>query len=46
MPLAVLDELQVQLPARGRELDSREGTIIVWEDGLVASEWALNRACM
>jgi hypothetical protein len=43
---AVLDELWVQLLARERELDSREGTIVAGEDGLVASECTLGRACM
>jgi hypothetical protein len=42
----VWDELQVQLLARERELDSREGTIIASEDGLVISEWPLGRACL
>jgi hypothetical protein len=42
----MLDELWVQLLARERELDSREGTIVAGEDGLVASECTLGRACM
>jgi hypothetical protein len=29
-------ELQEQLLAQDRELDSREGAIIVWEEGLAA----------
>jgi hypothetical protein len=33
----VADELQGQLLAQERELDSREGVIAAWEDGLVAS---------
>jgi hypothetical protein len=28
------------------ELDNREGTIVLWEDGLAASEHALGRSCM
>jgi hypothetical protein len=38
----VVDELQVQLLAqeRERELDNRQGTIVAWEDGLVASKRA------
>jgi hypothetical protein len=43
---AVLDKLWMQLLAWERELDSREGAIIAWEDGLVASECALERVCM
>jgi hypothetical protein len=42
----VLDELQEQLLTRERELYSREGAIIAWENGLVASECTLGRACM
>jgi hypothetical protein len=34
-------ELQGQLLARERELDSREGVITAWEDGLAAFERAL-----
>jgi hypothetical protein len=41
---AVVIELQEQLFARERELDSRECEVAVWEDGLVASEHALGRA--
>jgi hypothetical protein len=36
-------ELQGQLLARERELDSREGIIAAWEDGLVAFECALGK---
>jgi hypothetical protein len=32
----VVIELQEQLLARERDLDSREGAIIAWEEGLVA----------
>jgi hypothetical protein len=39
-------ELQEKLLARERELDSREGTIAVWEDGLVAFERALGKVDM
>jgi hypothetical protein len=42
----VLDELWMQLLAQEKEQDSREGTIVAWEEGLVASELALGRACM
>jgi hypothetical protein len=38
-------ELQEWLLARERELDSREGTIVTWDDGLTAFECALGRAC-
>jgi hypothetical protein len=31
---------------RERELDSREGAIVRWEDGLAAFEHALGMACM
>jgi hypothetical protein len=34
-----------QLPTRERELDSKDGVIAMWEDGLVAFECALGRAC-
>jgi hypothetical protein len=37
----VAAELQGQLLAQERELDSREGAIIMWEDGLAAFECAL-----
>jgi hypothetical protein len=33
---AVVVELQEHLVARERELDSREGTIVAWEEGLAA----------
>jgi hypothetical protein len=36
-------ELQEQLLFRERQLDSREGTIITWEDGLAAFECILGR---
>jgi hypothetical protein len=36
-------ELQGQVLARERELDSREGIIAAWEDGLVAFEHALGK---
>jgi hypothetical protein len=39
-------ELQEQLLARERELDSREGTIAMYEDGLLAFEHALGRVHM
>jgi hypothetical protein len=38
-------ELQEQLLTQ-EELDSREGAITAWEDGLVASKHALGRACL
>jgi hypothetical protein len=38
---AVAMELQGQLLARGREMDSREGTIAMWEDGLATFAHAL-----
>jgi hypothetical protein len=41
--LAVLEE---QLLSQERELDSMKGAIIMWEDGLAASECAFGRACM
>jgi hypothetical protein len=43
---AVAAELQEQLLARERELDSRKGTIAVWKDGLVAFEHTLGRVCI
>jgi hypothetical protein len=43
---AVLEELQEQLLTWERYLDSRDGTNIVWEDGIAASECALGRAYM
>jgi hypothetical protein len=45
MPVMV-DKLWEQLLTQERELDSREGIIAVWEDGLAASEHALGRACV
>jgi hypothetical protein len=43
---AVTIELREQLLARERELESREGAITAWEDGLVAFECALGRVRM
>jgi hypothetical protein len=43
---AVAVELREQLLARKRELDSREGTISMWENGLAASKHALGRVRM
>jgi hypothetical protein len=40
---AELDELQEQLLAQERELDSRKGAIIAWEDGMTAFERAPGR---
>jgi hypothetical protein len=37
----VVAELQEQLLARERELDSREGSIITWEESLLVSGRAL-----
>jgi hypothetical protein len=34
------------LLTRERELNSREGSIVAWEDVLAAFECALGRACM
>jgi hypothetical protein len=31
------------MPERGRELDSREGTIVTWDDGLVTFERSLRQ---
>jgi hypothetical protein len=42
----MMDELQVQILARERELDSREGAITTWEDGLAASQRTHGRPCM
>jgi hypothetical protein len=39
-------ELQEQLLARERESDSREGTVAMYEDGLLAFERALGMVCM
>jgi hypothetical protein len=44
--LVVAVEVQEQLLAQERELDSREGVIATWEDRLATSEHALGRACM
>jgi hypothetical protein len=41
----VVVNLQEQLLARERELDSREGTLTTWEDGLVDFEHTLERVC-
>jgi hypothetical protein len=38
-------ELQEQLLARERELDSKECTLMAREDGLATSECTLGRAC-
>jgi hypothetical protein len=38
-------ELQEQLLAWERELDSREGALTMWEDGLVDFERALGKLC-
>jgi hypothetical protein len=43
---SVVVELQEQLLVRERELDSREGAIVTWEDGLATSKRALGRAGM
>jgi hypothetical protein len=43
--LVVAVEVQEQLLAQERELDSREGVIATWEDGMATFE-ALGRACM
>jgi hypothetical protein len=40
----VIVELQEQLLAQERELDSREGTIIAWEESLMAFACALGEA--
>jgi hypothetical protein len=42
----VVVELREQLLAQKRELDSREGAIMVWEDDPVASMCALGRVCV
>jgi hypothetical protein len=39
--LVVAVELQEQLLARERELESREGAITAWEDGFMTFEHAL-----
>jgi hypothetical protein len=38
-------ELQEQLLAWERELESKEGAIATWEDGLVAFKQAHERVC-
>jgi hypothetical protein len=38
-------ELEEQLLAQERELNSREGAIAAWEDGLEAFGRALKKAC-
>jgi hypothetical protein len=38
-------ELQGQLLTQERELDSREGAITTWEDGLVTFECAPGKVC-
>jgi hypothetical protein len=43
---SVADKLWEQLLARERDLDSREGTIAAWEDGLLAFEFAIGRVCV
>jgi hypothetical protein len=43
--LAAIAELQDQLLARERELDSQEGTIVTWEESLMASARALGETC-
>jgi hypothetical protein len=43
---AVEIKLQGQLLAQERELDSREGGIAMWEDGLAALECTLGKVCM
>jgi hypothetical protein len=42
----VVAELQEQLLTWERQLDSREGTIAAWVDGLAPSEYAIGRVCM
>jgi hypothetical protein len=42
----VLVELQGQLLARERELDSREGAAVVWEARLVAFACVLREVCV
>jgi hypothetical protein len=41
---AVVAELQEQLLARERELDSREGAIVTWEESLLVSARTLREA--
>jgi hypothetical protein len=42
----VVVELQEQLLARERELDSQEGVIVAWEKGLAAFARALREVCV
>jgi hypothetical protein len=42
----MVEELQEQLFTRERELVSRESVVVMWEDGLTASECTLGRAFM
>jgi hypothetical protein len=44
--LAVVEDLQEQLLTREELLNSREGTIVTWEDELMTSKHALGRACV
>jgi hypothetical protein len=44
--LTMVVELQEQLHARERELDSREGALLEQEDGMLAFECALGRVRM
>jgi hypothetical protein len=43
--LVMAIELQDQLVVRERELDTREGTLMTRENGSVASECTIGRAC-
>jgi hypothetical protein len=43
--LVMAIELQDQLVVRERELDTREGTLMTRENGLVAFECTIGRAC-
>jgi hypothetical protein len=43
--LALNVELQERLLAQERELDSREGAIATWEDGLAAFKCSLGKVC-
>jgi hypothetical protein len=40
----VIDELQEQLLALERELDSQEGTVVTWEEGLTTFAHVLGEA--
>jgi hypothetical protein len=42
----MVEELQEQLHAQEKELNKREGAIIVWEDGLATSDRDLGRVCI